>query len=138
MAKLSAFSDGEKQTLRFGPLWVFQVIAGADRDWDENESKALHDWIMANSPKFKEVTKASFADIAKDFDKNMQKFAVDSRKAGDGLREVKKLIETKAADEAVEYKKALMDLGKYIASVSDSISDTEQQTLDKMKQILGA
>jgi hypothetical protein len=138
MAALSAFSDSEQQTLRFGPLWVFQVIAGADHDWDENESAALQTWIKENAPSKSEVTKASFMANVDDFEANMKKFAGDSRKAGDGLREVKALLEGKAADEAAEFKAAMMDLGKHVASVSDAVSDTEQQVLDKMQEILGA
>jgi hypothetical protein len=138
MAALSVFSVDEQQTLRFGALWVFQVIAGADRDWDEKESGALQDFIKGSAANFQEVTKESLMAIVNNFEGNMQAFAADSRKAGDGLREVKALLEGKAADDAAEYKSALVSLAKAVAGASDAISDSEQQIIDKLQEIIGA
>jgi len=136
MGSLSLFDSTEQQTLRFGPLWVFQVIAGADKDWDETESNALQDWIKQNAPNMGEVTRETLLAVVNDFNGNMEKFAVDDRTAGNGLREISKMLDTKSQEDEAEFEKALQDLGKAIASASDAISATEQQVLDKMKEIL--
>ena len=136
MAAISDFTSEEQQTLKFGPLWVFQVIAGADKDWDEAESNALQDWINQNAPNMGEVSKETLLAVVADFNGNMEKFATDDRTAGNGLREISKILDSKSKDDEAEFEKALQDLGKAVAGASDAISTTEQEVLDKMKEIL--
>ena len=71
-----------------------------------------------------------------DFNGNMEKFALDDRTAGNGLRDISKILDTKSKEDEAEFEKALQDLGKHIAGASDAISTTEQGVLDKMKEIL--
>ena len=122
--------------MRFGALWVFQVIAGADKDWDESESNALQGWINENAPNLGAVSRDTLQAVVADFDGNMQKFAADDRTAGNGLREISSILDGKSKDDEAEFEKALLDLGKHIAGASEAISASEQEILDKMKEIL--
>ncbi len=143
MGFAESFEGSEWKTLRFAPFWVYQVVAYADKEIDDKESESIVEEITkaaaCESPLAAEVLKS----VADDYFPVAERFAIDDRSAGDGLRGVAALLKEKASPPAAAgFKEVLMSIGKSVAEASggesggSAIDESEAAILTRLSEVL--
>ncbi len=137
MSNRGTYTTAEWATLQFAPLWVFTIVAGADKTVDKKEMEALAK-TLASGLFFKEALASEvlttltihLASIMEDYNK-------DARDVLQGLRDVASLLGRKATSEQAEgFKRAMLYIGTEVAKASgatifhrDPVSNEEKAAL---------
>ena len=138
------FEASEWQTLQFAPFWVYQLVAGADRDIDDKESERIVEEIakaaQCEAPLAAEVLKS----VSDDYFAVAERYAFDDRRSLDGLGDVAKFLKEKASPAAAGgFTEAVLGIGKSVAESSGGESggpatgESEAAILDRIASALG-
>jgi uncharacterized membrane protein YjdF len=129
------FSEDEWETLQLSVIWMFQAIAGADKNIDEKELHALTT-LMNKAQKFEFIfLKELLSSLRFNINEISDIYAIDQRSIKTGLRELAEILKVNFdPHEALLFKKSLLAIGMYIADVSGdlishNISNKELQTI---------
>ncbi|MFH1051587.1 MAG: hypothetical protein V1779_11760 [bacterium] len=122
MAYKELFSEEEWKTLEFSIIWMFQAVAGADKNIDTDELKALA-VLKEKSEKFDcDLLKELIPSFHFDLDTIADYFTVDHRSIKTGLREIADIIDNNlSAEQAMLFKKSLLAIGMFIAYASGDV-----------------
>ncbi|ROL61207.1 hypothetical protein D9V86_07015 [Bacteroidetes/Chlorobi group bacterium ChocPot_Mid] len=116
------FTAEEWKTLEFSIIWMFQAIAGADKNIDKNELQALTT-LKEKSHKFDcDIMRELIPSIHYDIDSISNYFAVDQRNIKTGLREIADIVDSNLSlDQSLLFKKSLLAIGMFIAYASGDV-----------------
>ena len=135
MAYKEQFTEDEWKTLEFSIIWMFQAIAGADKNIDINELKAL-EMLKQKADKFEcDLLKELVPSFHYDISNVSDYFAADQRSIKTGLREIAEIVDVNLSfEQALLFKKSLLAIGMFIAYasgdvISSKMSNEELQLL---------
>ena len=119
MAFRDSFTTEEWRTLQFAHFWVFQTVAGVDKNIDTEEKIALHN-IMENGAKFENpLAREIMMGIEFNIDGISAAFANDKRNIEKGLIDVADILDNKVDREtALNFKKTLLAIGIAVGNAS--------------------
>lgn len=124
MSFRESFSNEQWETLQLSFAWVFELIAGADSKIDNKEKDILHQFISKSHKVPTDLAPEVLASIEGGLDGLMALRANDSRKAKEGLANVKSLLDLQMPhDVGVDFKKVLVTFGYMVGKSSGSIFD---------------
>lgn len=115
MAMRSLFTAKEWETLQFAPLWIFAMVAGADRKVEKDEIAALARELAEARLYRNDLAREVFGSVADGFQKVWPAFQADPRDVVAGLQEVVVALRKVDASEAEGFKRSLIYLGSKIA-----------------------
>lgn len=126
------------------PIVIFVAVAGADGDIDKKEIEAFYKQLAAGMLADQVILRAAALMTVANFQERMTQALTGQLDAHSTIMRARDLLHTKLArDEALEIKRALMQIGKKIAEASggflgfgSKISKQEQRALDAIRQIL--
>ncbi|MFC2131485.1 hypothetical protein ACFLSQ_08620 [Bacteroidota bacterium] len=135
MAYREIFNKEEWETLELSIIWMFQAIAGADKNIDTQELKALTTLKEKTDNFESDLLKEVLSSFNFDVSEISDVYSIDQRELRTGLRELAFILENRIdIKESLMFKKSLLALGMYIAFASGDIllskmSDHELQLL---------
>ncbi len=115
MAMRSLFTAREWETLQFAPLWIFTMVAGADRKLEKGEVAALARELGEAHLYRNSLAREVFASVAEGFRQVWPAFQADPRDVLAGLQDVVAALRKIDPSEAEGFKRALIFLGIKIA-----------------------
>lgn len=115
MAMRSRFTAREWETLQFAPLWVFTMVAGADRKVEKGEVAALARELAEAHLFRNDLAREVFGSVAANFAQVWPAFTADSRDVVTGLRDVVTVLQKVSSPEAEGFKRALIFIGSKVA-----------------------
>ncbi|MGB9777478.1 MAG: hypothetical protein ACPLYD_14785 [Anaerolineae bacterium] len=115
MTMRSLFTAREWETLQFAPLWIFVMVAGADRKLEKDEVAALARELGEAHLYRNDLAREVFGSVAKAFPQVWPAFQADPRDVMVGLLDVVAALRKIDASEAEGFKRALIYLGSKIA-----------------------
>jgi hypothetical protein len=137
MALKELYSEEQWKTLQLSFAWVFDFISGTDKKIDKKETEAMIK-IINSGKTFKSQLANEVLSSVSDFD-NLQSLKIsDVRKHKVGLKEAGALIESKLdRKDAVEFKKALVACGYFLADSSGSLfnHNVSHDEMDALNEI---
>lgn len=137
MAGKEAFTSEEWRTLQFAPYWAFQLVSHADGTIEDEESGKLVDILFDKPETPSELAKEVLKSITDDLDGVAKKYSGDERKPLDGFAEVASILEGKvSAEEAKDFKDALMDVSRKIAQAEGVFEEGEKDAIAKIATAL--
>jgi hypothetical protein len=144
MSLRAAYTAEEWQTLQFGPLWVFNTVAGADQQIDKKEVEALAKELQ-EAPLYKDpLVREILLSLAGDLGDLMGQYQRDTRNVMVGLQDVARVLQKAPADNALAYKRAMLLIGGNVAKAAgggifqrDPISNEEKGALVMVAMWLG-
>lgn len=116
------FSNEEWKTLEFSIIWMFQAIAGADKNIDTDELNALA-VLKDKTSKFEcDIMKELVPSLHVDINTISDYFEDDQKNIRIGLREVADIVDTNlSAEQSLLFKKSLLAIGMFIAYASGDV-----------------
>lgn len=115
MSMRQQFTAREWETLQFAPLWLFVMIAGADRKIQKQEVAALAKELAEAHLYRNNLAREVFGSVAADLGRIWPAFGADPRGVVEGLQEVVQVLRKIDASEAEGFKRALIFLGSKVA-----------------------
>lgn len=142
---LASLSPPDRQTLTFGPLWMFSMIAGSDGSIDEREVEELANVVERARPEGGPLFEAILSELTEGGSRLLAAYAADERDPDEGLRRVAAILDLHWAPEVGDGVKAgLHSVGRAVAAASggilglgDPTSATESVALTKAARCLG-
>ena len=133
---MSTYSEKEWQTLLFGPMWLFQAVAGADGLIDKKEWMAFFD-VLSDADGFENaLTKAVFKRLLDNFERVSAAFEEVHHHISAGLQTMADLVdEREDPDDAYDFKANMLELATEVAERSggglfkSGISEIEKEAI---------
>lgn len=136
---------GEKKwaTLQFAPLWVFNIVAGADGKVDKKEQNQFLE-IIKHAVRFTNpLVHNILQSISEEFEDLLAKYEEDSREPYVGLADAINLVNEKDPENANVFKMYMFVIGFKIATASggflgmgDKMSFEEREVLHKIADVM--
>ncbi len=115
MSMRQQFTAREWETLQFAPLWLFLMVASADRKVQKQEVAALAKELAEAHLYRNDLAREVFGSVAADFGRIWPAFGADPRGIVEGLQEVGRVLRKVNASEAEGFKRSLIFLGSKVA-----------------------
>ena len=116
---LDSLTAADRDTLTFGPLWMFSLVAGSDGAVDEREVDELARVVERARPDGGPLLDLVLSDLTHDGARLLARYAADDRDAGDGLRRVAAVVDLHWPPEVGDsFKNGLLAIGRAVAEAS--------------------
>ncbi len=116
---LDSLSETDRDTLTFGPLWMFSLVAGSDGAVDEREVDELARVVERARPDGGPLLDLVLSDLSHEGSRLLARYAADARGPEEGLRRIAAILELNWPPEVGDsFRDGLLAVGHAVAEAS--------------------